>query len=211
MGPILSESESILSESKMRRDVRYSKSMQQWLSCRAPSLVAVGILAGGLLGCVNESEERECIDAAEARAGSIATMQLIRDLVPDDVVDTTRPLPELADHDAAPRVCQGIETGNAGAALYYPGETLVPLADGTDAAEVIDDLVNVLHVEHGWRLATNMSVTEDKAGTEQGLVTEDAYMVALRSVEDGGTQLEISAWSACYNEDADTGVSDGNS
>ena len=56
-----------------------------------------------------------------------------------------------------------------------------------------------------------MSVTEDKAGTEQGLVTEDAYMVALRSVEDGGTQLEISAWSACYNEDADTGVNDGNS
>ena len=99
--------------------------------------MAVGILAGGLLGCVNESEEREWIDAAEAREGSIATMQLIRDLVPDDVVDTTRPLPELADHDAAPRVCQGIETGNAGAALYYPGETLVPLADGTDAAEAL--------------------------------------------------------------------------
>lgn len=208
---IFLESESILNESKTRRDVRYSDDMQQRWNFRVRSLVMFGILAAGLVSCANEPEERHWIDGNEARDGSVATMQLIRDLIPQHAIDTTQSLPDLAEHDAEPQICEGIETGNSGAALYYPGETQVPLAQDSDPDELIDELVNELHVEHGWRLATNMSVTADKEETEQGLVTEDDYMVALRAIEDDGAQLEISAWSACYSEDADAGVSDGNS
>lgn len=177
----------------------------------ASGLVVAGVLFGGLLGCTSEPEERDWIDADEARDGSLATMQLIRDMVPEDAIDTTQPLPDLAENDAEPQVCEGVDAGSGRAALYYPGETLVPLTHKADPAELIDRLVNDLHVEHGWPLTTNLVVTEAKDDTEQGLVTDDDYMVALRAIEDGGPQLEISAWSACYSTDAATGVSDGNS
>lgn len=171
----------------------------------------IGVLAIGLAGCTGGREEPEWIDAEQARDGSIATLELIRDLVPDDAIDTTRPLPELAEHHAEPQIYDGVDAGSGGAAMYYPGETLLPLTPEADREGIVDELVNELHVEHGWRITTNLVVTADKEGTDQGLVTDDDYMVALRAVEQEGPQLEISAWSACYTDDTGEGLSGGNS
>lgn len=177
----------------------------------ARTLAMVGVLAIGLAGCAGGPEEPDWIDAEQAHDGSIATLELIRDLVPEDAIDTTQPLPELAEHDAEPQVCDGVDVGSGGAAMYYPGETLVPLTPEADPGVIVEELVNELHVEHGWRITTNLVVTQDKEGTDQGLVTDDGYMVALRTVEDKGAQLEISAWSPCYADNAGEGLSGGNS
>lgn len=185
--------------------------MQRRLISTVCNAAMIGVLAIGLAGCTGEPEEPDWIDAEQARDGSIATLELIRDLVPEDAIDTTQLLPELAEHHAEPQICEGVDAGSGGAAMYYPGETLVPLTPETDPAVLIDDLVNELHVEHGWRITTNLVVTADKEGTDQGLVTDDDYMVALRTVEQEGPQLEISAWSACYTDDTGEGLSGGNS
>lgn len=94
--------------------------MQRRLIFTVCNAAMIGVLAIGLAGCTGEPEEPDWIGAEQARNGSIATLELIRELVPEDAIDTTQPLPELAEHHAEPQICEGV-----------------------------DELVNELHVEHG--------------------------------------------------------------
>lgn len=168
-----------------------------------PTLVMLSVISLSLTSCVGDPDELEYLDAQQAEARSLELLDEIRAQVPADVVDTDDPLPGPGDVQASPEICEGVEGGNAGTPMYYPGEVSIRLIQDADGSALADNLTDELQTQYNWQARQNMVVTEEDDDAQRELVTDDGFMIAIRAQArtDGHDALNIAVWSPCYSAD----------
>lgn len=173
-----------------------------------PMLLMASALALSFTSCAANTDETEYLDAQQAEARSLELLEELSTQVPTDAVDTNDPLPGPGDESHSPKICDGVDGGNAGTPMYYPGEMSIRLIEEADTSAVAENMIEQLQADHAWQTSQNLAVTEEDDNAHRGLVTNDGYMIAIWAQEhtDGHDALNIAVWSPCYSADDGQGA-----